>query len=123
MVSVIFDVPLARVIRAINCGCKSDRHRLQVGRKSGKRRGGHFDRLERSPVAGDADALVGRRHAGAGLRKDVERRLQQLGVRILKQDVAAGHGHGHRVGAGLDPVGQHRMARAVQRWDALDYDP
>ena len=77
MVSVICEVPL---------GARHQGHqlRLQVGWKAGKRRSGHFDRLERSPVAGNADAFVGRRNAGAGLRQDVERGLQQLRARMLQ---------------------------------------
>ena len=34
-----------------------------------------------------------------------------------QQHVAAGHRHRHRIGAGLDPVGQHGVARAVPSRD------
>jgi hypothetical protein len=42
---------------------------------------------------------------------------------VLVQDhVAAGHRHGHGVGAGLDAVWQHLVARTRQRRHALDDD-
>ena len=44
------------------------------------------------------------------------------GRRVLQQHVAAGHRHRHGIGAGLDAVGQHRMARAVQLGDAFHDD-
>ena len=56
------------------------------------------------------------------LRKHVERGLQQFRTRVLQQHVAAGHGDRHGIGAGLDAVGQHGVARAVQLGDALDDD-
>ena len=59
---------------------------------------------------------------GAGLGQHVERRLQQFGPRACEQHVAAGHRHRHRIGAGLDPVGQHGVPRAVKLGDALDDD-
>ena len=45
-------------------------------------------------------------------RQHIERRLQQLGPRTREQHIAAGHRHRHRIGAGLDPVGQHGVPRA-----------
>ena len=59
---------------------------------------------------------------GAGLREHVERGLQQFRPRALQQHVAAGHRDRHRVGAGLDPVGQHAVARAREPRHALDHD-
>ncbi len=39
-----------------------------------------------------------------------------------QQHIAAGHGGRHRIGAGLDAVGQHFMRRAVQLRHALDLE-
>ena len=105
-------------------GARHQRHqlRLQVGGKSGKRRGGDIDGINPGAVAGDADAFIGRRHRGAGLCQNIERRLQQFGPRILQQHVAAGHRHRHRIGAGFDPVGQHCVAGAVQFRHAVHHD-
>ena len=105
-------------------GARHQRHqlRLQVGGKAGERRGRHRDGREARAVARDADALVGRRDDGAGLRQHVERGLQQFGARVLQQHVAAGHRHGTSIGAGFDTVGQHRVTRAVQAAHALDHD-
>ena len=115
MVSTICEVPLR---------ARHQRHqlRLQIGGEGGERRGGHFDRPEVAAVAGDANALIGRRHCRAGLRQHIKRGLQQFWARVLQQHVAAGHGDRHGVGAGLDPVGQHRVARAVKFFDALDFN-
>ena len=72
-------------------------------------------------VAADADALVGRGDLGAGLRRARRAPIcSRSGARVLEQHVAAGHGDRHGVGAGLDAVGQHGVARAVQARDALD---
>ena len=115
MVSVMCEVPSARVISAINCACRS------VGKPGN---GAVVTSTGASPAplrATRMPSLVGV-DRGAGLRQHVERGLQQFGPRVLQQHVAAGHGHGHGVGAGLDAVGQHGMARAVQAVDALDHD-
>ena len=63
--------------------------------------------------------MVGRDGYSAA-REHVERGLQQFGTRVLQENVAAGHGDRHGIGAGLDAVGQHGMARAVKLGDALD---
>ena len=73
-------------------------------------------------VARDADAVVGGRDRDAGLLQHVEGCLQQLRPRVLQKNVAAGHGDRHGVSAGLDAVGQHGVARAVESGDALDHD-
>ena len=52
----------------------------------------------------------------------VERRLQQLGACVFQEHVASGHRDGHGVGAGLDAVGQHAVARAIELRHALDHD-
>jgi hypothetical protein len=52
----------------------------------------------------------------------VERGVQQTRPRAAQQNVAAGHGNGHGIGAGLDPVGHHLMMGAVQAVDALNAD-
>ena len=66
---------------------------------------------------------IGGRDLHAGLPQHVERGLQGLGSRVLQKNVAAGHGDRHRVGAGLDAVGQYRVARAAEFGNALDNDP
>ncbi len=105
-------------------GPRHQRHqlRLQIGGEAGKRRGRDFDGRKPCAIAGDADAFIGRRDGHAGLRQHVERRLQQFRPRVLQQDVAAGHRHRHRIGAGLDAVGQHGVARAGKPRHALDDD-
>ena len=74
-------------------------------------------------VAPDADAFVVRRDFGAGLLERIERALQKLRPRALQQHVAAGHRHRHRIGAGLDAVRQHAVARAAEPRHALDDQP
>ena len=97
--------------------------RLQIGRETRERRGRDFDRRDRAAVAGNAHALVGRNDADAGLCQEVEGGLQQLGTRAFEQHFAAGQRRRHRVGAGLDAIGQHAMTCAAQAGDAVDHDP
>ena len=58
--------------------------RLQIGRKFGKRRSRHIDRRQAvaHTVAGDANALIGRRDRHASANQHVERRLQEFRPRI-----------------------------------------
>ena len=107
MVSVMCEVPLARVISAMSCACRS------VG-KPGNGCVVISTGAMPAPFRVDADAFVGRRDPDAGLAEHVERRLQQLGPRAFQQHVAAGHRDRHGIGAGLDAVGQHAVARAVE---------
>ena len=81
-----------------------------------------FDRRKPRAVASDANSFIGRCDRGAGLAHHIQRGLQQLRTRVLQQHVAAGHRHSHRIGAGLDPVGQNRMPRAVQLRNAFNHD-
>ena len=60
IVSVMRDVPLARVISAINCACRS------VG-KPGNGSVVTSTGSIAAAIARDADAFVGGRHRGAGL--------------------------------------------------------
>ena len=115
IVSVMRDVPLARVISAISCACRS------VGKPGNGAVVTSTGAMPAPLRATRMPALVGG-DLGAGLRQHVERRLQQLRPRVLQQHVAAGHRHRHRIGAGLDAVGQHAVARAVQLRHALDHD-
>jgi hypothetical protein len=52
----------------------------------------------------------------------VQRAFEQVGTRAFQHHVAAGHADGHRIGAGLDTVGDHAVARARQRGDAGNAD-
>ena len=107
IVSVMCEVPSARVISAISCACRS------VG-KPGNGCGLDLDRPQAGAVARDADAFVVRRDDSTpACASTSSARLQELGPRACEQHLAAGHRHRHRVGAGLDPVGQH--ARGARR--------
>ena len=107
IVSVICEEPPAQAISAINCACRS------VG-KPGNGAVDTVTGLIPAPFLRDADAVIVDGDIGAGLGQHVERRLQQFGAGACKLHVAAGHRHRHRIGAGLDPVGQHGMPRAMQ---------
>ena len=74
-----------------------------------------------APLRVDAHAGVVDRHVRAGLLHGVERRRHQLRPRALEQHVAAGHGDGERIGAGLDPVGQDAVPGAAEPADAFDH--
>src|SRR5260370_955483 len=67
-------------------------------------------------MTSDTDA----RRSVAMTRAEPRLREARPGARALH--AAAGHGHRHGVGAGLDPIGQHGMPRAVKLCDALDDD-
>ena len=54
--------------------------------------------------------------------KRVERGLQELGSGSLEHHVAAGHRDAHRIGPGLDAVGDDAVMGAVQLGDAGDLD-
>ncbi len=105
-------------------GARHQRHelRLKIGRKVREGRRADIDGRKPRAVANDAQSRVGFRHLGAGQGHRVERRPQEACARPREQHVAARHGDGHRIGAGLDPVGQHRVPGAVQRRNALDLD-
>ncbi len=108
IVSVIFDWPLAMVIRPMNCACRSVGKPGKGSVVTSTARMPLPLRLTRMPPFFLADL-------DAGFRQDVERALQEVGAGAFEQHVAAGHGHGHGVGAGLDAVGDDAVARARQR--------
>src|SRR5262249_21721391 len=102
MVSVMREIPFARVINAISWACRS------VG-KPGNGRGRPRDGAGAGAVALDAPAGIGRGDLDARAHEHVERRLQQFAAGILQKHVAAGHRGCHGIGAGLDAVGQHAV--------------
>ena len=109
MVSRTVEVPLRHA---------HQRHelRLQIG---GEAREG----LRCRPTTGRKAAAVAR-NADAGRRlldldaassaRVANALSQEIGAGAVEQHVAAGHGRGHGVGAGLDAVGQHGVLGAVQ---------
>ena len=105
-------------------GARHQRHelRLQIGREGRKRRRLDVDRRDAGAIARDAQALVCLGHAHARQGHHVQRRLQDVGARAGERHVAAGHRHGHRIGARLYAVGHDRMMRAMERGHALDLD-
>jgi hypothetical protein len=103
IVSVMWEVPFARVISAMSCACRS------VGKPGN------------GEVETSTEPMPEPFHAR--LHQNVERRLQQFRARVFQQHVAAGHGDRHGIGAGLDAVGQHAVARAIELGHALDDDP
>ena len=115
MVSRMTLSPSAMVISAMNCACRSVA-------KPGIGVGLDVDRLQPRAVALDRHPVVGVDHLGAGLLDLVEQRLDEVAARVGQPHLAAGHGRGHGVGAGLDPVGHDRVGRAVQLGDADDGD-
>src|ERR1700727_1347667 len=62
-----------------------------------------------------ARASIVAAHCRAGLGERVERLLQQILAHALEHNVAAGHGHGGRVGSRFDAVGQDTVIRAIER--------
>ena len=116
IVSVIRDWPLAFVIK---------RHelRLQIGRKAREWRRRDIDRREPRAVAAYPDALIGDADISAPACSMASSALcKRPGLGAFQHHVAAGHGDGDRIGAGLDAVGQNDVARAREAADALDLD-
>ena len=111
-------------MREAPVGAADQRHqlRLEVGREAGERLGGDLDRVEAAAVPPDAEAVVGGGDLGADLGQHLDRPRKDRRGRALEHDIAAGHRHRHRIGAGLDAVGHHRVARAGEAVDALDAD-
>jgi hypothetical protein len=95
--------------------------RLQIGRESREWRCRHVDRLDAGAVARDADAVIGRRDLAPASTSTSSADCSSSG-RAPRAHVAAGHRHGHGIGAGLDAVRQHGVARAIQLGDAVDGD-
>ena len=95
---------------------------LQIRGKAREGLGCGVHRRDAAPVAPHADTLAGGGDGGARPGHHVQRRLQKLGPRAFQQHIAPGHGHAHGVGAGLDAVGQHRVAGAAKARDAFDLD-
>ena len=113
IVSVMCEAPLAQVISAISCACRS------VG-KPGNGAVVTVTGLIPAPLRATRMPSLLTVMVAPACGQHVERRLQQFGPRAGQLHVAAGHRHRHRIGAGLDPVRQHGVARAVQLRDALD---
>ncbi len=105
-------------------GAAHQRHelRLEIGRKARKRLGRDIDRTQARAVSRDPNAFVGHCHRRPGAAQRFERDGQQFLACAGKHDIAAGHCHRHRVGAGFDAVGQHRMPRAMKLVPALNAD-
>ena len=105
---------------AVGPGHQRHQLRLQVG---GEARVGlrlHRDRLQRAAVACDAHAALRLGDGDAGALQRAEGGLQEALARALQLHLAAGRGHGERIGAGLDAVGQHRVHGAFEPVGALD---
>ena len=66
------------------------------------------------------DAVLDRRHLGAGLAQLVDHGIQVVGAAMPQHDVAAGRRNGAQEGAGLDAVGHHLVGAAVELFHALD---
>ena len=114
---------LGDVRRALRPRHQRHELRLQVGREAGERRGRDLDRRDARAVARDPHAAYWSSLTSTPAWASTSSAdLQQFGARVLQHHVAAGHGHRHGIGAGLDAVGQHAVARAVQLGHALDHD-
>lgn len=97
-------------VRALRARHQRHQLRLKVGREARKRRGRHGDGAEAAPLRDTRmPSLFG---VTVTPCQHVERRLRQFRARAGKLHIAAGHRHRHRIGAGLDPVRQYRVARA-----------
>ena len=101
-------------ISAMSCACRS------VG-KPGKGWVSTATRAKAAAVPRHPDA--GRRLLdldAASSATGLSALLQEIGAGAVEKHVAAGHGRGHGVGAGLDAVGQHGMLGAMKTSHALD---
>ena len=107
--------PSARVSSAIICACRS------VG-KPGKGAVATSTAPDVAVLAADLQPAVGGGDLDAGLLELVGEGADQLAPAADQLDLAAGDRRGEHVGAELDPVGDHRMRRAVQPLDAADLD-
>ena len=105
-------------------GARHQRHelRLQVGREARERFGRNIDRLNTRAVARDPQSFVGDGDFGPGFPQDLEGCGKQFLAGTREHHVAAGHGDGHRIGAGLDTVRQHGVTRALELVAALNAD-
>ena len=116
----VFEDGFANARGAVRPGHEGHELRLQVGGKARKRVGRHIDGLNSVAVAADPDAAGRAGDLGAGLLQNVEGELQQFGTGVLQRYVTPGHGDGHRIGAGLDPIRQNVVGGAVQAGDPDD---
>jgi hypothetical protein len=114
IVSLICDTPSAVAISAMNCACRS------VG-KPGNGASPYRPQWDARRCDGREPRLVSAisvpMDSSSGITAPIS-----IGARVHELDLAAGDRHGHRIGAGLDAIGQHGMFRAVQRLHAFDHD-
>ncbi|MCY1293436.1 hypothetical protein D9M70_426950 [compost metagenome] len=101
---------------------EGDELRLHVGGERRVRRGTQVDRLRPLAVHVQFDPVLAAGDLGAGFLQLGQHGLEDGRIGVLELDAATGGGGGDQVGAGLDAIGHHAVARAVQTLDAVDGD-
>jgi hypothetical protein len=122
MHEAVLEDGLADDALALGQGHQGHELRLQVGGEARIDAGLDVHRLQPRAIAADDDAVVGALDAGAGFLDLGQQGLDQVSAGVGQADLAAGHGRGDGIGAGLDPVGDHRVGGARQLLDAGDGD-
>ena len=122
MHEAVLEDRLRDVRNAAGARHKAHELRLQVGREAGEGVCDHINRLDAAAVAINPDPGFRRRNLRACAADGFQRRIEQARIGPFENDVTAGHGHGHRIGAGFDAVGQDPVACARKGRNALDGD-
>ena len=91
---------------------------MSVG-NAGIRRGAKVDGLRAPTAHVQVDPRVADLDRGARFAQLHQHRIEVLRPRAFDLHVTAGDRAGHQIGAGLDAIGQHVVARAVQALHAL----
>lgn len=112
MHETVFEDGLGDMRDAGRTGHQRHELRLQVGREAREGIGDDIDRSDAGAVALDAHAVVGRRDFRAGAAQRFNCGFEQRHIGIFEHDVAAGHGDGHGIGAGLNAIRQDAVAGA-----------
>ena len=97
-----------------------DELRLEIGGEPWEGLGVDGDRAKAAAVPRNSEARRRLFDLDAARAQEGERALQEIGAGVLQDNLAAGHGRGHGVGARLDAVWQHGMLGAMQTFNALN---